>query len=124
VAVRRTAKQNVTRRTAARRARKHEAAAIAKEKAKQVRLEPESIGQAKVWQRKLRRYQLAGLCDACAAQAAWGHACGFQKIRNPCIECQPLVNSFPDPGPSGSKWRKCLVKLEYLSEQEIAEVFA
>lgn len=115
----------VTRRTAARRARKHTAAVIAKEHAKtHSKTEPETIGQARVWTRKMRRYQIAGLCDVCAAQAAWGHAVGFGKINDPCPVCQPIVNALPNPGPKGSKWRKCLVKLEYLTDEELKEWLA
>ena len=121
---RKTTTQTVTRRTAARRARKHEALAQQREQARQRVVEPETIGQARVWERKFHRYQIAGLCNACASQAAWGHAMGFGKIKDPCAECQPIVNAFPNDGPRGSKWRKCLIKLEYLSEAEVKEIFS
>lgn len=114
----------VTARTAARRARVAEAEHTSTSTKSRKHPEPESVSQAKVWDRKYRRYQLAGLCSTCAANAAWGHQCGFGEISDPCPECQPTVNAFDTSGPRGSKWRKCLVKLEYLSEAEIAEVFA
>lgn len=121
---RRTVVRNVTRRTAARRARKHTEAEVARAAARNQPAEPETIGQGRTWDRKKRRYILAGLCDPCAAQAAWGHAIGFTKINDPCSECQALVSVLPDAGPEGSKWRKCLTKLEYLSDEEVKEVLA
>lgn len=82
--------------------------------------EPETPGQAKVWQRKYNRYILAGLCDRDAVAAAWGHAEGFGLLeksgRVPCTQCQPLVDKFPVAGPRGAKWRKILDKLEYMDE--------
>jgi hypothetical protein len=123
VARRKAVARPVTRRTAARRAKRHEAAVIAKDAAKKP-TEPEGLGQVRVWDRKKKRYLIAGLCERCAAQAAWGHAIGFGKIEKPCSVCQPLVNEFPDEGPKGSPWRKVLIKLEYLSEAEVKEVLA
>lgn len=82
---------------------------------------PETIGQARVWTRKAHRYEIAGLCTRCAAQAAWGHAQGFGEIKDPCSACQPIVDTFPGAGPKGSKWRKILDKLEYMSETELSE---
>jgi len=90
--------------------------------AKRSQIEPETISQARVWDRKNKRYLIAGLCFGCAAQAAWGHAIGFQKINPPCAECIPLIASFDTPGPQGSKWRKCLLKLEYIPEDEVAAI--
>jgi hypothetical protein len=118
---RRTTTGSVSMRTATRRAKIHEAdlaekARIAKAKAN----EPETLGQARTWDRKYVRYQLAGLCDVCAAQAAYGHAEGFQKIHDPCAVCQPLVNLFPTAGPKGSKWRKILDKVERFDEEQLA----
>lgn len=84
---------------------------------------PETIGQARVWTRKAHRYEIAGLCTRCAAQAAWGHAQGFGEIKDPCSACQPIVDTFPGAGPKGSKWRKILSKLEYMSESELSEWF-
>lgn len=117
----------VTLRTAKRRARLAEQSAateMAKKRLEVRRAErPETLGQARVWQRKCGRYQIAGLCHRCAAQAAYGHAEGFQNIKDPCEECQSTVDTFPTPGPRGSKWRKILSKLEYMSEIELAEWF-
>lgn len=110
----------VTARTAARRARKREETQIATTTEKR-RTPPETLGQARVWTRKQRRYELAGLCTTCAAQAAWGHAEGFQKIKDPCPRCLPLVAAFPAAGPRGSKWRKILDKLEYLSTESLGD---
>lgn len=118
---RRRATQPVTARTLARRARQQAArqeAEAAHRGERTKRDAPETIGQARVWSRKCHRYELAGLCDRCAATAAWGHAEGFGTLdkagRLPCVTCQPLVNAFPHKGPRGSKWRKILDKLEYM----------
>lgn len=117
----------VSARTMARRARQAEAAqeAQAAQRGGRETREPETLGQARVWERKNRRYLLAGLCDVDAANAAWGHAEGWGSLdkagRNPCAECQPFVNMFPSPGPRGSKWRKILTKLEYMTEEELGE---
>lgn len=117
-------RQTVSLRTAKRRARQAEASAateLAKKRLEVRRAEkPETLGQARVWQRKCGRYRIAGLCDRCAAQAAYGHAEGFQNIKDPCETCQPTVDGFPTPGPRGSKWRKILDKLEYMSETELS----
>lgn len=121
-----TATRQVTARTAARRARKRLALEQSREQARRGRegpRPPETTGQARVWQRKCLRYELAGLCDRCAAFAAWGHAEGFGTLeksgRAPCAQCQPLVDKFPTPGPRGAKWRKILVKLEYMDEERL-----
>ena len=114
----------VTLRTAKRRARLAEQSAateMAKKRLEVRRAEkPETLGQARVWQRKSGRYQIAGLCHRCAAQAAYGHAEGFQNIKDPCETCQPTVDGFPTPGPRGSKWRKILDKLEYMTEEDLS----
>jgi hypothetical protein len=118
-------RQTISRATIRRRGRQAEAAAqeraakLAESKAR--REAPETLGQARVWTRKALRYELAGLCTKCAAQAAWGHAQGFGEIKDPCAACQPIVNAFPGDGPRGSKWRKILDKLEYMSETELGE---
>jgi hypothetical protein len=114
----------VTRRTAARRAKQYQASVIARAARRHTPKEPETIAQARIWDRKKNRYLIAGLCHPCSCQAAWGHALGFQKIHDPCAECQPIVNAFPNSGPRGSKWRKCLIKLEYMDPAEVAEIFA
>jgi hypothetical protein len=110
----------VTARTAARRARRLAAENAQSSRSGSRHEEPETIGQARVWTRKQGRYEIAGLCVVCAAQAAWGHAIGFQKIHDPCLICQPIVAAFPVPGPKGSKWKKILDKLEYMTEDELS----
>lgn len=110
----------VTARTAARRARKLAAEAAAKPVKPKKADSPETIGQARVWQRKKHRYEIAGLCSGCASVAAYGHAEGFQIQPNPCSRCQPLVDKFPNNGPRGSKWRKILDKLEYMTEEKLS----
>jgi hypothetical protein len=110
----------VSSRTMKRRAEK--VAAAAEQRARSAQRGPETMTQAKVWDRKKRRYLNAGLCFHCAAQAAWGHEIGFGKIADPCPQCQPIVDLFETPGPSGSKWRKCLLHLESLTRAEVAEI--
>lgn len=114
---RRTNTATVSARTMAKRNARH----VAAQQQGPERQEAESLAQCRVWDRKKKRYLLAGLCDPCAGQAAWGHQVGFGKISNPCRECQPLVDHFDTPGPEGSKWRKCLIKLEYLSDTELRD---
>jgi hypothetical protein len=121
---RRGARKRVTARTAARRARVAAAESTSSARSQRKHTEPESISQAKVWDRKCKRYRIAGLCDPCSANAAWGHQLGFGDIPDPCSACQPTVNAFDTSGPKGSKWRKCLIKLEYLTDTELAEVMA
>lgn len=119
----RIVRTSVSRATIRRRSRKAEELAAERARkaaeAKRRAEAPETIGQARVWTRKCNRYTIAGLCSVCAAQAAYGHANGFGEIKDPCATCQPLVNTFPTPGPRGSKWRKILDKLEYMSEAEL-----
>lgn len=115
---RRTTTRPVSARTAARRARVRAAAQITETTASR-RDVPETLGQARVWMRKQRRYEIAGLCTFCAAQAAWGHSEGFQKIQEPCSRCKPLVDAFPTPGPRKSPWRKILDKLEYMHVDDL-----
>lgn len=111
----------VSARTAKRRNARLQAAKTARAQSRERTVQPETIGQARVWQRKQGRYEIAGLCSPCAAQAAWGHAVGFQKIHDPCIVCQPIVTNFSHPGPRGSKWRKILDKLEYMDPETLSE---
>lgn len=49
---------------------------------------PETMGQATTWTTANNRYREVGLCLACAAQAAWGHQCGFRAINPPCEMCR------------------------------------
>ncbi|HEV2172785.1 MAG TPA: hypothetical protein VGR71_04420 [Nitrospira sp.] len=120
--IRRTTTRAVTARTAARRARKLAAEQTTVAHRRNSR-EPETVGQARVWQRKYNRYLLAGLCDRDAVAASWGHSEGFGVLeaagRVPCLQCQPLVDMFPTKGPKGSKWNKILDKLEYMDEDEL-----
>jgi hypothetical protein len=64
--------------------------------------------QAQRWQAIKARYVLEGLCDRCAAQAAWAHqdhGDTWQNIHPPCVACQPIVARFPATTPR-SPWRK------------------
>jgi hypothetical protein len=112
----------VSARTQKRRARRLVEVQAKREQAARREVQPESIAQARTWERKNKRYRRAGLCHTCASQAAWGHQCGFGKITDPCPECLPIVAAFPTPGPRGSKWRKLLIKLEYMTRAEAREV--
>lgn len=64
---------------------------------------PETLSQARTWERCKGIYLDAGLCHACASQAAWGHQVGFRRVKSPCDECAPVVASFPVP--KGRVWR-------------------
>ena len=111
----------VSARTMKRRARKNLEIAAKRELAARTGKAPETVAQARAFDRKRIRYRRAGLCHACSSQAAWGHQCGFGKINDPCAECQPIVDSLPDAGPRGSKWRKLLLRLEYMTKAEARE---
>ena len=63
----------------------------------------ETPGQAHAFQGRLNRYRIAGLCDACAAQAAYGHLHGFSQVHPPCKLCRSIVSEFPKVKPNG--WR-------------------
>jgi len=78
---------------------------------------PETASQASSWTVRKNKYLVLGLCEACAAQAAWGHQLGFaphehvrsgrtvlEGINPPCTECAPIVAEFPVEGAGG--WRK------------------
>ncbi len=59
---------------------------------------PESVRQAQRWDAVKLRYVDAGLCDRCAAQAAWGHqdnATGWDNLHSPCAGCTPVVSGLP-----------------------------
>lgn len=119
-----TATRPVSARTAKRRAAKRSEAeskvAIAARNEQGV----ESIAQARAFDRKKKRYRRLGLCHPCASQAAWGHQLGFGegRINDPCTKCAPIVAGFPDDGPKGSKWRKCLIKVELMTRSEAREL--
>lgn len=65
---------------------------------------PETLGQARRWETIKRRYIGAGLCDKCAAQAAWGHQIGFTRSNAPCADCAAVVGAFPK-GTSHATWK-------------------
>lgn len=59
---------------------------------------PETPAQAAAWERTKARYTELGLCDRCAAQAAWGHqrgAGGWSAIKPPCRLCVTAVAELP-----------------------------
>jgi hypothetical protein len=64
---------------------------------------PETLAQARLWEMWNRRYKKAGLCYACAAQAAWGHQLGFGSVRPPCTLCTCAVAELPVQKAGG--WR-------------------
>jgi hypothetical protein len=71
---------------------------------------PETLRQAQRWQAVKDRYVEEGLCDRCAAQAAWAHqdhGDPWETIHVPCVACAPIVAGFPAPTPS-EVWRKFL----------------
>jgi hypothetical protein len=69
---------------------------------------PETPRQAQRWDVVKLRYMDAGLCDRCAAQAAWGHqdnAGGWNDLQPPCAGCESAVGGFPMPT-TNPLWRK------------------
>lgn len=64
----------------------------------------ETLRQTQTFDTNKRHYKGLGLCHPCAAQAAWGHQLGFSRVtKQPCHECQPIVDRFPRARPG--KWR-------------------
>jgi hypothetical protein len=122
MARRNVVRKGVSNRTMKRRAARREEVQSKREQSARRSTKPETMAQARAYDRKVRRYRRLGLCGACASQAAWGHQCGFGKINDPCTECAPIVAAFPDAGPRGSKWRKCLLKVEYMTRTEAREL--
>lgn len=69
---------------------------------------PETLRQAQRWQAVKYRYVTEGLCDRCAAQAAWAHqdhGDSWTTIHPPCGACQAIVADFPAGTPS-TVWRR------------------
>lgn len=64
---------------------------------------PETPSQAREWDKTRNHYSRLGLCNRCAAQAAYGHADGFSTVHSPCIECIPAIGMLPTSQPNG--WR-------------------
>lgn len=72
--------------------------------------EPETLAQARAWDRTKARYVKAGFCHRCASQAAWGHQTGgggYATIKPPCVACAKEV--LPDSiikrhGYRAAKW--------------------
>jgi hypothetical protein len=60
--------------------------------------------QAQRWDAHVEAYKARGLCVGCAGQAAYGHQLGFNVIKPPCEECQPLVDTFRGE-PLANGWR-------------------
>jgi hypothetical protein len=59
---------------------------------------PETLAQTRERDRTKTRYLRAGLCDPCAAQAAWAHqnhGDTWQTIHPPCVACAPIVDLLP-----------------------------
>lgn len=72
------------------------------------RATPETLRQAQRWQAIKNRYVIEGMCDRCAAQAAWAHqnrGDTWESIHPPCAACEAVVARFAAPTPS-PQWRK------------------
>lgn len=69
---------------------------------------PETLRQAKRWDLVKRTYVSAGLCEGCAARAAWGHqhhGNSWRDLQPPCVRCRGLVEEFHE-ATSAVAWRK------------------
>lgn len=67
---------------------------------------PETMAQARDFERRRDGYWRLGLCHKCACQASWGHSLGFSRVHPPCTECTPIVAGLPKGEPNG--WRSVL----------------
>jgi hypothetical protein len=80
---------------------------------------PETLRQAGHWDVTASYYRRAGLCDCCAAQAAWGHQTSFGEVLPPCVECRSAVLAFPEDASrewrAFSKTRRTISNLETFS---------
>lgn len=56
--------------------------------------QPETLDQARHWDRQMARYARVGLCGRCSSQAAFGHQMGWKQAQPPCGECLALVQTF------------------------------
>lgn len=73
---------------------------------------PESPRQVRDWEYAKHRYVRAGLCERCAALAAWAHqdgAGGWGKLPPPCTGCVEIVEQFPYPT-ANPLWRAVMRK--------------
>ena len=62
--------------------------------------EPETIDQAIVWETTKNAYLRDGLCHRCAAQAAWGHQCGWPNGRlGAAVDAKPEPSGYWIDGP-------------------------
>lgn len=70
---------------------------------------PETPEMAEEWDRRASAYRRAGLCDACASSASYGHQLGWLRVPHPpCHACAPMVATFParTVDPTWRKWPK------------------
>lgn len=56
---------------------------------------PETVRQARTFDTYANRYQSVGLCDYCAAQAAFGHQHGFSVVEPVGDCCIAIVSRLP-----------------------------
>jgi hypothetical protein len=54
----------------------------------------ETLRQARTFDSNKEHYVSLGLCNPCAAQAAFGHQLGFSRSKPPCQACRPVVALF------------------------------
>lgn len=71
--------------------------------------EPESPRQVQTFDTYRHRYGSLGLCQDCAAQAAYGHQHGFSVVEQPRhVECWEVVKGLPDP--EVNEWRSAPIR--------------
>ena len=58
---------------------------------------PESVGQARTWDRVKHEVMRLGVCEKCAAQYAWGVQVGFTLSNPPCVACTRVVAQHGGP---------------------------
>lgn len=64
---------------------------------------PESLTEARRWERYRSEFDALGLCGRCACQAAYGVQVGWSHVHPPCDRCRPVLAVFTRAGPNG--WR-------------------
>lgn len=67
---------------------------------------PETMSQARTFDRVVRNGEAAGLCPACAAQLGWAAQAGgggFSSVKPPCAPCTVVMLGWPVVRPNS--WR-------------------
>lgn len=65
---------------------------------------PETLRQARDWQKTKDHYLLDGFCDTCSVQAAFGHQIGFSQVAHVCTGCRGKRPTYRWAGEQAHRW--------------------